>query len=272
MKREAWLNGVPGAPALAHHRALHYGDGIFRTCMINVSQVIDLDMQCEKATADARVLGLVADGAALRREAAALAEGQGRAVLKMLLLRSGGERGYRSAERQADRLLCRYPWPDWPATAWTQGVRVARSAFRLAAQPALAGLKHLNRLEQVLASRDWPAEADEVLVSDDAGQPLSGTRTNLFWVQAGRLRTPRLDRCGVAGLMRDKVLATAAALGIDTEIAPGTWGDLAGAAEAFLTNSLIGIWPVAQLEARRLEAPGPVTRQLMGALRHPGAG
>lgn len=268
MSAVAVFNGATSA-GLAHHRGLHYGDGVFRTCLIYNSHIIDSEEQYEKVTRDAAALGLVADGAALRREAQALAAGQSRGVLKLMLLRAGGQRGYRSAESRADRLLCRYPLPELPASTWTQGVRVFRSAFQLAAQPALAGIKHLNRLEQVLASRAWPDGADEGLLSDDQGRPLSGTRSNLFWVTPEGLRTPRLDRCGVAGLMREKVLAAARALGIPVTIAPGSWKELEGAGEAFLTNSVIGIWPVAALDTRHWEAPGPVTRRLMDQLRHP---
>lgn len=272
MSVEALFNGAAADGALAHHRGLHYGDGIFRTCLIYTSQVHDIEGQLHKASADASVLGLVVDDAALRREAAALAEGMTRGVLKILLLRRGGERGYRSAGQAADRLLCRYPLPVLPAAAATRGVRVARSAQRLAAQPTLAGIKHLNRLEQVLASRQWPAGADEVLLADAEGRPVAGTRTNLFWISGGALRTPRLDACGVAGYMRDKVLAAAAALAIPSEVAPGSWDELEAADEVFLSNSLVGLWPVAALEARRWAAPGPVTRRLMAHLRHPELG
>ena len=69
----------------------------------------------------------------------------------------------------------------------------------MAAQPLLAGIKHLNRLEQVLASRDWPDGVDEAMLGDDRGQPVCATRANLFWVRHGVLHTPALDRCGVAG-------------------------------------------------------------------------
>ena len=264
------FNGVPDAPDLAWHRGLHYGDGIFRTCLIYNSQVLDITEQIDKASRDCAGLGLAPPPAALlARDAGALAANQPRAVLKLMLMRAGHERGYRSAAGVCDRLLCRYPAPQYPAAHWENGVRAARSAFRLAAQPALAGIKHLNRLEQVLAAREWEEGADELIVGDDAGQPLSGTRSNLFWVSGGTLRTPALERCGVAGLMRDKVLAAAAALRLPVTVAAGSWDELERAEEAFLTNSLIGLWPLASLGAHRWSAPGPITRRLTGQLRHP---
>lgn len=269
MSGPALFNGMP-APDLALHRGLHYGDGVFRTCLIYASQVIDLMEQCETLNVDAAGLGIdPAPVAELAGEASELARGNDRAVLKMTLLRAGTARGYRPDGRAADRLLCRYAAPGFPGAAWEQGVTVFRSSFRLAAQPALAGIKHLNRLEQVLASRDWPPDTDEALLEDEAGRPVCGTRTNLFWVAAGELHTPALERCGVAGLTRRKVLALAARLGVKAQVRDATWGELEAAEEMFLTNSLVGIWPVTACGAWRRAAPGPVTRKLMESLRHP---
>lgn len=270
MSGAALFNGSAAGAELAWSRGLHFGDGVFRTCLIYDSQVIDIAMQIDKVTSDARRLGLDPPAAPLlSAEAAMLARGTGHGLLKILLTRGGGERGYRARLAGADRLLCRYPATAHPASHWGRGIRAIRSDFRLAAQPALAGIKHLNRLEQVLASRGWPAGVDEALVGDADGRPLCGTRTNLFWVRGGVLRTPALDRCGVAGLMRDKVLAAAAALGVPAQVAPGSWAELQAAEEAFVTNSVIGIWPLASLDARAWRAPGPVTRRLDGQLRHP---
>lgn len=270
MSETVLFNGEAVEPSLARHRGFTYGDGVFRTCLIYESQVIDMQQQIERARSDAARLNLSGiHPDRLAAEARGLAAGQPRAVLKIMLLRAGGERGYRSSAEQADRLLCRYAAPEFPVTFWEQGVRAVPTGFQLAAQPALAGIKHLNRLEQVLASRNLPADAAEGIVNDELGRPLSGTRTNLFWVAGGQLRTPALERCGVAGVVRDKVIAAAAQLRLPLRVAPGSWQELDEADEAFLTNSVIGIWPLASLGDRRWPAPGPVTRQLMEQLRHP---
>ena len=263
----ARLNGARVTGALAFHRGLAYGDGVFRTCLIYGSYISDLEKQLKVLSRDARRLGLRTDLQALKRESTTLAAGQRRAVLKILLLRAGGERGYRAQETRADRLLLRFPAPAFPESTWTRGIKSTRSSFRLADQPALAGIKHLNRLEQVLASRKW--QGDEAIVCDALGRPHCGTRSNVFWVRGGVLRTPALDRSGVAGFMRGKVLALAKTLRVPTNIGPGSWKELERADEAFVTNSLIGIWPLARLDARRWPGPGPVTRELMQRLDHP---
>jgi 4-amino-4-deoxychorismate lyase len=265
MSARVLFNGAEGAD-LALHRGLQYGDGVFRTCFIYNSELIDINKQIDTLMSDAARLHLAPlPVGALRDDAARLARDQGRAVLKMLLLRAGSGRGYRSEGAGTDRLLCRYPAPSWPPAAWDRGVTVFRSQFRLATQPALAGIKHLNRLEQVLASRQWEEGAEEALLSDEAGRPVCGTRTNLFWVRDGQLRTPALQRCGVAGMMRAKVLALAPA----AIVGDADWAEVESADEVFITNSLIGIWPVARLGARRWAGPGPVTRDLVSRLGHP---
>jgi len=265
----AILNGQP-APDLAFHRGLHYGDGVFRTCLIYEGQVFDINDQCNLVVSDARRLGLAPVPLRdLHADAGRLALEQRRGVLKILLLRAGNARSYRTDGAATDRLLCRYAAPAYPASAWDGGVSVVRSRFRLAPQPALAGIKHLNRLEQVLASRDWGEGADEALLGDEAGRPVCGTRTNLFWVHGAALHTPLLERCGVAGLMRHKVLALADALQVKAQVRDGSWDEVESADEVFLTNSLVGIWPVARLGSRRLAAPGPLTKRLMDRLAHP---
>ena len=256
-----WLNGAPDASALATHRGLHYGDGVFRTCLVAAGQVVLLERQLAQLARDAAKLDLEGDAAALQREAGALVRGMDRGVLKLMLLRAGGERGYRSKSRDADRLLCTYPLPQYPQAS--RGIRAERANFKLATQTTLAGIKHLNRLEQVLATRNIAPGVDEVVLEDAEGRPVCGSRSNLFWVQGAVAHTPPVERCGVAGLTRERLLEQGA------RVSEASFEALENADEMFFTNSLIGIWPVRSFGARAFGAPGPATRQLMAALRHP---
>ena len=270
---QALLNGAPVAEALMLSRGLHYGDGVFRTLLKYEGQLLDSKLQLLKLAHDARALGLEPPEAELLLQEAASLSGAASGVVKILLLRGGAGRGYAPQTwpqaGQTDRLLLSYPLPVYPAQHWQQGIDAFRCGLRLGRQPALAGIKHLNRLEQVLASRDWPEGAVEGILCDERGAPVCGTRSNLFWVSGGRLHTPALDGCGVAGMMRDKVLACATALGLPVRIELRPWSKLLDADEAFVSNSLIGIWPLRSLEQRRWEAPGPVTAGLTAVLRHP---
>lgn len=266
----ALFNGAPLDAGWALSRGLHYGDGVFRTALRRHGRWIDWPAQLAKLGDDAARIDLHApDAATLSAEADELAGTQADAVLKILLWRSGAGRGYRSDQRASERLLLRYPLPPFPAAYWTQGICTFRSAVRLSAQPRLAGIKHLNRLEQVLASRDWPDQAQEGILLSAAGSPVCGTRSNLFWLKAGRLCTPDLRDCGVAGVMRARVLALAAHLEIPIETANYPLQALLDADEAFVTNSLVGLWPLQRFEARSWAAPGPLTRRLSQALAHP---
>jgi 4-amino-4-deoxychorismate lyase len=142
-----------------------------------------------------------------------------------------------------------------PAASEQQGFRVAISSVRLGMNPLLAGLKHLNRLEQVLAQsamRDAPLE--EVLMLSSAGQVIGGSMSNVFFADDMGLFTPALHQCGVAGIMRELVCAAAARAGIPVQVRGVEVGELPRLREAFVTNVRWGVQPIAQLEGRALDA------------------
>ncbi len=156
---QALLNGAP-APDLAFSRGLHYGDGVFRTFLKFHSQIVDFKLQYRKFSEDAESLGLEPPATELLlAEAASVSAAATSGVLKILLVRAGAGRGYRPETAETDRLMFCYPLPEDPPECWSRGIEAFRCGLRLGRQPALAGVKHLNRLEQVLASRDWPAGA-----------------------------------------------------------------------------------------------------------------
>lgn len=278
MSTTALYNGERvGEETWVHARGLHYGDGVFRTIRIHRGRCLDWSGQRAKLAADAAHLALHPDAPhweALEREAGALAFERGEGTLKILLWRRGERRGYAPEGTAVERLLLSGPMPVCADECWSRGIVVIDSAIRLATPHVLAGIKHLNRLEQVLASRDWPEGTHEALMQDAEGHVICGTRSNVFWVSGGRLRTPRIDRCGVAGVMRARVLDLATSMGLASEELPAAPRALLDEAEElFVTNSLIGIWPVRRLGERDFHpAPGPVTQELMKALQHPRMG
>jgi 4-amino-4-deoxychorismate lyase len=265
----ALIDGRPGGEVSALERGLHYGDGLFETiaCVGGVPRLLPLHLK--RLTHGCRRLALRApDLAALEGEIASLARGGERAVLKLIVTRGTAQaRGYAaSGEERGTRLLLRYPWPKEDARLTSEGVRVRFGELRLGENPALAGLKTLNRLEQVLARFEWstPAIAESLLFSS-SGDLVSGTASNVFLVRAGALATPRLDRCGVAGVMREAVGLAARRARIALAKCALARADLETADEIFLTNALIGVRPVRELAGRTL-AVGPVTRRLQEEL------
>jgi 4-amino-4-deoxychorismate lyase len=262
------INGREAHALEPTERGLHYGDGLFETIASSRGRPRFLDLHLERLSAGAARLGIACDVSELRQEITQLAGAGRRAVVKLILSRGPAlARGYRySGAEQATRLLLRYPWPEHPADGEGAGVRVRLAQLRLGENPRLAGLKHLNRLEQVLARAEWsdPGIAEALLFSS-SGTLVSGTTTNIFLVHDGTLCTPGLSRCGVAGTMRRVVRALASAAGLGGEERELSASELESASEVFLTNALIGIWPVRELAGRTLQ-PGPVTRTLQAQL------
>lgn len=263
-------DGRACADAAASSRALHYGDGVFRTLLWHRQRAVDWDLHMNKLAADCRALALdLPDAASLADEVAQAAGAAREAVVKIIVARRSAGRGYRPAGTAAERWVIAGAAPAPDAQAYRRGIVLDLSDVVAAEQPLLAGLKHLNRLEQVLASRNWPDGIDERLLCDAAGRLVGGTRSNLFCVVDGRVCTPRLDRCGVAGIMRRKILDCCATMGLRADEVDLPVADLTHADEVFVCNALIGIWPVRAYAQRTWAAPGAVTRRLMQALQHP---
>ena len=263
----ALIDGVVGEHISVRERGLHYGDGLFETiaCTAARPRLLELHLArlargCERLHIPAPEMPL------LKAEIERLANGAERSVVKVLLLRGiARQRGYAPGGEVPSRVLLSYPWPQAPPLEGG-GVRVRLAQLRLGENPQLAGLKHCNRLEQVLARAEWTdAAIAEALLFTSGGALIGGTASNVFLVRDGRLLTPALERCGVAGVMRATVLDLAPRAGIACEVATLRAQDLEAAHEVFLTSALIGIRPVAWLEGRRLAA-GPVTHALQAAL------
>lgn len=263
-----WVNGRPDAALSPLERGLHYGDGLFETIACLGGRPRFLNLHLERLARGCTRLGIeLPDREELRREILAAAAEAPSAIVKVLLTRGPAvARGYATTgSEQPTRLTLRYRREDEPRNA-QDGVRVRTAAQRLGENPALAGLKHLNRLEQVLARREWSDGAiAEALMFSSSGMLISGVMSNVFLVEGARLRTPLLDRCGVAGVMRQVVLREAARAGIAAEEAPLDAGDLARARELFLTSAVIGLRPVRVLDGRACEI-GAVTRELQQRL------
>ena len=279
MNTTCLINGEPGDSIPIGDRGLHYGDGLFETIAVQNGACEFWDRHMQRLLNGCDRLNIPRPSVAqLASEAAALQRDRPRAgVLKILITRGGGGRGYRpSTPAQPTRVLLTNEWPDYPAAHATQGVKLRLCDQQLSRNARLAGLKHLNRLEQVLASAEWDgSEFAEGLMLDARRQVIEGTFTNLFLVRDESLWTPNLDHCGVAGIMRSVVLDLARELGIPCVEQNISETALYESQEMFLTNSLIGIWPVYGLGDWHADV-GPVTRRLQRALAelrgHPSKG
>ena len=257
-----FVNGREGARVDPADRGLQYGDGLFETLAVRDGQARFVDWHLERLADGARRLALPPPDQERLRALIAGAWPAGRGVVKLIVTRGVGGRGYRPATgTEPTCIVAGSEWPAWPASAWSEGVCLRWCRTRLSRNPALAGIKHLNRLEQVLARAEWDDERiAEGLMQDDLGQVISGTQSNLFAVIDGQVVTPPVDQCGVAGVMRRALLGWAADQGIPVRERALRMEKLVQASELWLTNALIGAWPVRELAGRRIPGGGLAAR------------
>jgi 4-amino-4-deoxychorismate lyase len=260
-----WVDGEPAASVPADDRGLLYGDGVFETMAWRDGAMRFLDLHLARLRRGLQTIGIAPlDEARLRAELD-LACGPGDAIVKLIVSRGSGGRGYSPPRPAAPRrMLYRYPWPVDPPDWSQEGIDVEWTGICIGEQPALAGLKHLNRLEQVLArdalQADTGVAAPEALMCTSAGLVICGTMSNVFAVEGHTVLTPALSRAGVAGVMRSVILREAPTLGlraVETDL-PRAWLD--GASEVFVSNARIGIWPVRRLGGRALRVGATTLR------------
>ncbi|MGO1068343.1 aminodeoxychorismate lyase [Lysobacter sp. CA199] len=244
-----------------YDRGHAYGDGLFETLLAHRGELPWWGAHWARLARGAQRIGLpLPDPAQVRCEAAQLLEDLG-AVLKLILTRGEGGRGYApSVQAEPVWTISRHPVPPAPRAG---GLNLRWCDLRLSEQPALAGLKHCNRLEQVLARAEWDDPAiDEGLLRNAAGEVVCATAANVFALIDGQWRTPPLERCGVAGICREFLIPLAQAR--VERLSPE---DLQRADAIFLCNAVRGILPVARLGERHW-APHPA---LAGLRRRLGA-
>jgi len=268
-----WINGCAIDPSNNQFstldRGLLYGDGVFETIAIikGKPQLLShhfkrLEKACDRLSISVR-LSLLEDELGLFMSTCCQDLKPDKAILKLIVTRGCGGRGYNpSTATEPVRILQWHDFPDYHETFSLQGVSVIFCKTPLAKNPVLAGIKHLNRLEQVLARGEWNNSAiQEGLMFDTDGNLVEGTMSNVFLVRQGALLTPELNQCGIEGVMREHIIALAKKLGIACSSATISRAILEKADEVFLTNCVIGIWPVRKINQMTYPL-GPVTRLL----------
>jgi 4-amino-4-deoxychorismate lyase len=245
------INGVETDHIAVNDRGFQYGDGLFETIEVLDGQPIFLEQHLSRLGADCLRLKIPKpDLKQLTDEIANVCKLAQKAVLKVIITRGAGGRGYRQPEAiQPTRVVSLYPYPEYSQTYAEQGINARFCGIRLGLNPALAGIKHLNRLEQIMARAEWDDPTiQEGIMSDINNQVIEGTMTNLFYVKDNIIYTASLKLSGVSGVMRGIIKALIAEHKL-TLIEHGYNKDaLLNADEVFVCNSIIGIWPVKQIE------------------------
>jgi 4-amino-4-deoxychorismate lyase len=259
------INGQPETCIEIQDRGFQYGDGLFETiAVVNGScplwnyHIQRLQRSCEQLQLN------FSDFDLLSEDIKQLNEHKKKGIIKIIITRGTGTRGYRYPEvDNITRVVMYHPWTDYPASNWQEGVSVTKCKTRLAQQPALAGLKHLNRLEQVIARNEWQDKnIAEGLMFDTENNLIEGTFSNILLVKNAQIFTPELNLSGVSGVMREYIIQQARELAITINICQLRDSDITQADEIFMCNSLIGIWPIKQVNEIPFSV-GPVTKKLL---------
>jgi len=269
-----FVNGKSRVTLPISDRGLQYGDGLFETIALREGKCEFWDRHLARLREGCARLQLGEPNPdELARETELLINGQRayegveQGIVKIIITRGSGGRGYHVPETlEPTRIVAFHPWPKIPDGHAADGIKVRRCDLQLGRQPALAGIKHLNRLENVLARGEWNnPEITEGLLCDQDGNVIEGTMSNLFIERDGVLLTPDLSRCGVAGIIRAVVMEEAQSQGMAVEVADIPYEDVITANALFLTNSVMGIWPLRELGGAAFVI-SPTTRMLMERL------
>ena len=251
---ECLINGKPSLGLSVLDRGLSYGDGVFRTFLVKNGTPQHWALQYQKLHQDCQALSIECPSDdVLLQDIKCLFNDHSDAVAKIIVTRGESSRGYAvPADIQTNRVLIKSAPPMYPASNEAQGVNLHLCELRLGLQPRLAGVKHLNRLENVLARMEWSDTgiADGLLL-DVNGDVIECTMSNIFARFGKNLATPRLDQCGVAGVTRARIIESAALLNLNIKIEALSLEKLMQADEIIICNSLYGVWQVVHLNGKQ---------------------
>ena len=260
------INGKPNHAISISDRGLLYGDGLFETMAVRSGKIQLWEAHWQRFSLGCNKLSIeLPSKATIENEIELLIESNNeiKFVIKLLVTRGEGKRGYRFAKEQiTTRILSSHAWPNYLDKYQTNGVNVCYCETTLSESEKLAGIKHLNRLEQVLARNEWDEQFQEGLMSTVHGIVVDGTMSNVFAVQDKKIYTPKLSLCGVDGVMRKTIIKTAKDKGYSVYEKDFNKTELEQADELFLSNSLFGIWPIKTIGEKRFTKVGNVTKEL----------
>ena len=255
-----WLDGAPTSVLPLPDRGLDFGDGLFETLLVQQGRPLFTELHMERLGQGLQALAIpdCLDAARQHLECAASFIGKEAwhwAALRLSVIRGAGQRGYAPTESSPPYILIVATRLGRDCGQMSAAATLSQARIRLSAQPLLAGIKHLNRLEQVLAAAQAQEEgADECIVLDQSERLTSVVAGNLFLVCQGEVLTPELSDCGVAGTRRRLIIEKwGPALGFKVREAKLTMRDLRDSEEVFYSNSLQAVRPVARVSNQSWE-------------------
>lgn len=271
------INGSFDAVISPFDRGFAYGDGVFRTMKMVDGLPENWPLHYQKLVADCAAINIVCPSAELLMSDLQqlflpfdLSENP-LAIAKIIITRGAGNRGYTPPAITAPmRVITKSVMPQYPELRFSEGVSLTVCETRLASQPKLAGIKHLNRLENVLARMEWTDThttngiADGIMV-DNAGNVIECTAANIFARFGDTLITPSLTQCGVAGITRQRIIDLAHTLSLKVKVEVIDLPTLLSADEVIICNSLYSAWQVKSIQEKMLKT-GTLAANIRAAL------
>ena len=251
-KNSYLINGDFGQKISPLDRGFAYGDGVFRTMLMRNGHPDHWPLHYQKLVADCAAIGIVCPSAELlisdMHQLFSATEGQ-QEVAKIIITRGEGARGYAPpAITSPTRVVIKSSMPTYSPDFQVNGVHLHLCDTRLSEQKQMAGIKHLNRLENVMARMEWNDESlFDGLMLDQHGNVIECTMSNIFTRFDDLLITPDLSACGVAGITRQRIIWLASTLHLKVEIKPLPYAKMAFADEVVICNSLYGVLPVQKI-------------------------
>lgn len=245
------INGIASEYVSVFDRGLHYGDGVFETIACVGNSAVFIQQHLNRMENGARKLNIpFPDRQLFLDDINCLLRGSNsNSIIKLILTRGRGKRGYRYEKTQIPTRICMLSaWPDYVAQWREHGTATRFCQTQVSVNPQLAGIKSLNRLDSVLASSELGPAFNEGFLSDIDGNVIEGSMSNIFIVSNATLVTPDLSRCGVNGIMREQIIDIAQNNSIKVETRNITRDELLESREIFISNSVIGACVVKQLE------------------------
>lgn len=267
------LNGKAIDQISLSDRGLLYGQTLFETIPVCHQQPLSLERHLNRLAKGCKALSIDLDFEQLKVEIDEFCQAQtgNKLVLRITVSMGEGGRGYANPETtHSQRILSMHSFPKHPKKHWHDGIKLGVAEIKLASQPALAGIKHGNRLEQIIARGQWHDDWQEALLLNQQDQVIEATQSNLFVRHGNSLATPDLNTSGVAGIMREQVLELADNIGVPTKIMSLSLTDIKAADEVFLSNCVIGIWPVREFQEQTFR-DFSLSHQLLELLEENGA-
>ncbi len=264
------VNGRRQSSISVMDRGFNYGDGVFETLLLANKKPVLFNEHYQRLAKGCSVLGITCpDKTTLQQQFNELTDSVSQNlqyVVKIIVTRGEAERGYKISETGSPNIvMILSESPAYSKAYWQNGVDICVCDTRLSGNKKLAGLKHLNRLDQVLARAEWDSDYQEGIMLDNSDNVVEGVMSNIFIVEKGVLITPLIKSVGVRGVVRNNVLKLCDSANIITAEDCLSLDRVLAADEVFLTNSVIGLWPVKKIGTDVFTA-GIITKKIMQLL------